>query len=78
MAKAKLYSFRFHDDVIKDLDVLAQVYTNGNRTAALEVLIHRAVFWDCIARTGKYPSEFSADASTRKVARQLVEYFFGR
>lgn len=50
----QLVSFRFSDDSISELDYLASVYTNGNRTLLISKLIRQMYFLEPLALKGKY------------------------
>lgn len=66
MAK-KLVSFRLEEDRIKELQELANVYTNGNSTRLIEALVRRMYFLEPLALQGEYRTPgFGVDKSAQK------------
>lgn len=65
MAKV-LVSFRFDEDRLKELEELANVYTNGNRTVLLSRLVRQMYFLESLAKYGRYRSGFGVCRSDRE------------
>lgn len=66
MAK-KLISLRVDEDRLEELKELANVYTNGNATQLIELLIRRMYFLEPLALEGKYRTPgFGVDRPARE------------